>query len=297
MIKNAQEQLKYIYPAGVYVYFGSSLQLKGFGCLGRFWKRHSARVPAKIRLRLGSILGPWLPPIPPPEQEGSTGHTCRQHYRAAGQTRCRLPSSHQRWGREDASKRREGGAFPFPGPFRGRRPPPPDSTAILTKAGGADVRHTKHRGWSVHERSRTLANENAHKGESYIRQDPGATRGRVHAKTHTWTGDAPRTGSRLQNARPREEWTRTPRRGTVTQRGATHTGHRRPRQEERSRHKEAESGHTGACSHARAEGPLAYQGCHPPDESARAAGGCAHKGATPTLAQTPGGAQACRRGP
>ena len=62
MIKNAQEQLKHIYPAGVYVYFGRSLQLKGFGCLGRFWKRHSARVPAKIRLRLGSIWGPWLPP-------------------------------------------------------------------------------------------------------------------------------------------------------------------------------------------------------------------------------------------
>lgn len=62
MIKNAQEQLKYIYPAGVYVYFGRSLQVKGSGCLGRFWKRHSARVPAKIRLRLGSILGPWLPP-------------------------------------------------------------------------------------------------------------------------------------------------------------------------------------------------------------------------------------------
>uniref|UniRef100_A0A673SMA4 PIG-P domain-containing protein n=2 Tax=Suricata suricatta TaxID=37032 RepID=A0A673SMA4_SURSU len=61
-------------------------------------------------------------------------------------------------------------------------------------------------GTNVHEHSRTKTRTRG----SYIRQDPGAARGRGHAKTHTWGGRCPGMGSRLQNARSRERGTRTP---------------------------------------------------------------------------------------
>lgn len=99
-----------------------------------------------------------------------------------------------------------GGAFPF----QGRRPPP-DSTAILTKAGGADMRHTKHRGWSVHERSRTLENENAHKGDRTFdtiraRDAGGDTRRRTPGREMPQDGvtTAERAATRAGDAHPPE---------------------------------------------------------------------------------------------
>ena len=71
------------------------------------------------------------------------------------------------------------GFFPHPGRLLGGKPPP-DSTATLTKTGGADVRHTKQRTG----RARTFTNTRERKRaqrKSYTRQDPGA----AHARTHT----------------------------------------------------------------------------------------------------------------
>jgi len=79
--------------------------------------------------------------------------------------------------------------FPTPGPLLGGKPPP-DSTAILTKTGGADVRHTKQRTG----RARTFTNTRERRraqGRSYTRQDPGAARAQGHARTHTGAGDDP----------------------------------------------------------------------------------------------------------
>lgn len=146
-------------------------------------------------------------------------------------------------------------------------------------------RHKAHTTQSM-ERARTFTNIRERKraqGGSYIRQGPGAAHGRGHAKTHTWSHRCPRMESRLQNARPRERGTRTP---TPERDGDTMGGH--PHAPEAPTPRTSATQRSREWTHRRvAEGPLAYRGCHPPDGNARAAGGCAHKGATPTLAQTP----------
>ena len=97
------------------------------------------------------------------------------------------------------------GFFPHPGRLLGGKPPP-DSTATLTKTGGADVRHTKQRTG----RARTFTNTRERKRaqrKSYTRQDPGA----AHARTHTGReglqeGDTTAEGAetRAVDARPPE---------------------------------------------------------------------------------------------
>lgn len=209
-------------PSGVGVYFGRSLQLKGFGHLRLFWKRHSALVPAKIHLRVGSIFGPWLPPHssqnrPARQATPDVVNTREQPARPAS-----VPPSHPRRGREDATRGGRGKRwvdFPTPGPLLGGKPPP-DSTAILTKTGGADVKaHKTENGarTNVHEHSRmkTRTRETIH-STGHRRGTRAGTREGAHRG-----GRCTRTGSRLRKARTRERGSRAPRRGTVTQRGAT----------------------------------------------------------------------------
>lgn len=71
------------------------------------------------------------------------------------------------------------GFFPHPGRLLGGKPPP-DSTAILTKTGGADVRHTKQRTGRARTFTDTREQKRAQR-KSYTRQDPGA----AHARTHS----------------------------------------------------------------------------------------------------------------
>lgn len=202
---------------------GRSLQLKRFGHLRLFWKRHSALGPAKIHLRVGSIFGPWLPPPssqnrPARRAAPDVAHTTEQLARpasvppfppASGEGGCS--------GEEGAGKRWVDG--PTPGPLLGGKPPP-DSTAILTKTGGADVKaHRTENGARTnvpeHSRMKRRTRETIH-STGHRRGTRAGTREGAHRG-----GRCTRMGSRLHKARTRERGTRAPRRGTVTQRGAT----------------------------------------------------------------------------
>ena len=124
------------------------------------------------------------------------------------------------------------GFFPHPGRLLGGKPPP-DSTAILTKTGGADVRHTKQRTG----RARTFTNTHEQKRaqrKSYTRQDPGA----AHARTHSGREMLQDGVTTAEGAETRTGDARPPERNGDTKGGATHTGQRHPRsRQKRSRHK------------------------------------------------------------
>lgn len=149
----------------------------------------------------------------------------------------------------------------------------------------------------MHRCSRTLANENPHTDHALDRIQARHAHRNTRERAHGWAmlearvTTAGGAATRARDAHPTE-------RVCDTKWGATHTGQGRPGRgwEEITRTQRVqEATHGRVCAPSGRETPrlagvsFSRPGCG-------AARGCAHKGATPILAQTPGGAHVCRKG-